>query len=269
MSSATPTLEKPTAGLLTSTAVIARRAAFRYVRTPKLIVLGALQMSMFLIFFRYIFGGAINSAGLSYVDFLVPGFIATAVLFAGIGTSVAMAEDLEEGFIDRLRSLPIPRSAVLAGRAVADTGILIWSLLIAVGVSFAVGFRLHGTLLQGLAAFGLCVLFGYVFEWLFIALGQFAGSAQAAQGISFLVFPLTFISSAYVPVASLPHWLQIVANHQPLTPMINAVRALTIGPEASTILCHSPEYFVIRSLIWTAGVLIVSMTLAIVSFRRA
>lgn len=269
MSSANSALEQLSAGLLTSTLIIARRAILRFVRTPKLILLGALQMTMFLIFFRYIFGGAINSLGLSYVDFLVPGFIATGVLFVGIGTAVAMAEDLDEGFIDRLRSMPIPRSAVLAGRAVADTGILIWTLLISVGVSFAIGFRLHGTLLQGLAAFGLSVLFGYVFEWLFIALGQFAGSAQAAQGISFLVFPLTFISSAYVPVSSLPSWLQAIAQNQPMTPMINAVRSLTLGPEAVAVLGHTPEYFVIRSLIWATGVLIVSMALAIVSFRRA
>ncbi|HLI50505.1 MAG TPA: ABC transporter permease [Thermomicrobiaceae bacterium] len=268
MSSVASIPNRPSVGLVSSTWLVARRAVLRYLRTPKLIVLSALQMAMFLVFFRYVFGGAISSLGLSYVDFLVPGFITTGVLFVGIGTSIAMAEDMQEGFIDRLRSMPIPRSAVLTGRSSADLLILIWSNAIAVAVSFAIGFRLHGTLLEGLAAFGLCVLFGYAFEWLFIALGQFAGNPQAAQGVSFLVFPLAFISSAYVPTSTLPSWLAAFARHQPFNPMIGAVRALTLGPDAARVLGHSPEYFVLRSLIWTAGVIAVSLTLAVVSYRR-
>ncbi len=177
-------------------------------RTPQLLVLGTIQMAGFMLVYRYVFGGAIQPDGIRYVNYLIPGFVTTGVLFAGIGAAVAVAEDLQQGFIDRLRSLPIPRSAVLAGRALADTVILIWSLGVTVALGFLVGFRLHGSVLDGLAAFGLVVLFGYVFEWLFITVGLFAGNAQAAQGFGLLVFPLTFVSSAYVPVDTMPSGLR-------------------------------------------------------------
>ncbi|MFZ0384231.1 MAG: ABC transporter permease [Solirubrobacteraceae bacterium] len=150
------------------------------------------------------FGGAIRGVGIPFVDYLAPGFVTTGVLFIGIGTAVEMAQDLEQGFVDRLRSLPIPRSSVLAGRAIADTAILTWSLGVTTAIAFAVGFRLHGSALDGLAAFGLVIVFGFVFEWLFVALGIFAGTGQAAQGMGMIVFPFAFISSAYVPVSTMP-----------------------------------------------------------------
>ena len=124
MSALTSTLDRRTTRLLPSVLIVARRAALRFIRTPQLIVLATIQMSLFFLIYRYMFGGAIRSVGIPYVDFLVPGFITTGVLFTGIGTAVAMAEDLEQGFVDRLRSLPIPRSSVLAARAIADTAIL-------------------------------------------------------------------------------------------------------------------------------------------------
>ena len=141
----------------------------------------------------------------------MPGFVATGVLFTGIGAAAAMAEDLEQGFVDRLRSLPIPRSSVLAARAIADTAIL------DPGLGRDRRDRVRGRLppprqrrSTGLAAFGLVVVFGFAFEWLFITMGLFAGNAQAAQGMGMIVFPLAFISSAYVPVDSMPGWLQVV-----------------------------------------------------------
>ncbi|HEV8163438.1 MAG TPA: ABC transporter permease, partial [Actinomycetota bacterium] len=218
--------------LWTSTLGIAKRSVLKFLRTPQLVVLGTIQGAMFLLIFRYVFGGAIGAGGLSYVDFLVPGFITTGVLFAGMGAAAGVAEDLEQGFVDRLRSLPIPRSAVLAGRALADTGMQIWGLVITTAIGFAVGFRIHGSVLDAVAAFGLLILLGFAFEWLFITLGMFAGSAQAAQGLALMVFPLTFVSSAYVPVETMPGWLQAFAEHQPLTVMVDAVRALTQGPAA-------------------------------------
>jgi ABC transporter DrrB family efflux protein len=214
------------------------------------------------------FGGAIHVGGMPYVDFLVPGFIATGVLFSGIGTAVAMAEDLEQGFIDRLRSLPIPRSSVLAGRAIADTAILTLSLGVASAIGFAIGFRLHGSALDGLAAFGLVIAFGFAFVWLFITLGLFAGNGQAAQGMGMIVFPFAFISSAYVPVSTMPSWLQAFANHQPLTYMVDAVRALTLGPNAHRLLGHPTSYFVTRALLWTLAILAVAAPLAVAKYRR-
>jgi len=256
------------AGLARSTATVTRRTLLRYVRTPQLIVLATVQMSLFFLIYRYMFGGAIHIAGMSYVDFLVPGFIATGVLFSGIGTAAAVAEDLEQGFIDRLRSLPIPRASVLTARALADTVIFTWATAFTTGIAFAVGFRLHGSAAEGLAAFGLVVLFGFAFEWLFIAMGLFAGTAQAAQGMGMIVFPFAFVSSAYVPVASMPGWLQVFAAHQPLTYMVDAVRSLTLGAHADALLGHPTSYFVVRALAWTAGILLVALPLAVAKYRR-
>jgi len=256
------------AGLATSTLTVTRRALVRYVRTPQLIVLATVQMSLFFLIYRYMFGGAIHVAGMPYVDYLVPGFIATGVLFMGIGTATAMAEDLEHGFVDRLRSLPIPRSSVLVARAAADTAILAWSTAFTAAVAFAVGFTLHGSALEGLAAFGLVVLFGFAFEWVFITMGLFAGNAQAAQGMGMIVFPFAFVSSAYVPVSSMPSWLRVFAEHQPLTYMVDAVRALTLGPDAQALLGHPTSYFVTRSLVWTVAIMAVALPVAVIKYRR-
>jgi ABC transporter DrrB family efflux protein len=258
-----------TTPLGTSTLQIARRAVLRYLRTPQLIVLGTIQGAMFLLIFRYVFGGAIPiQGGIPYVDFVVPGFITTGVLFAGMGAATAVAEDLEQGFVDRLRSLPVHRVSFLTGRAVADTVWNAWGLIVTAAIGFAVGFRLHGSVLNGLAALGLCVVFGFAFEWVFILLGLLAGTPQAAQGMALLVFPFTFISSAYVPVASMPGWLQAFASHQPITYMVDAVRALTEGPAAEALIGHSASYLVIRSLLWAAGLVVVFAPLAALRYRR-
>jgi ABC-2 type transport system permease protein len=214
------------------------------------------------------FGGAVRSVGVPYVDYLVPGFVATGVLFSGIGAAVATADDLQQGFIDRLRSLPMPRSSVLLARAIADTAILTLACAVTVAVAFAVGFRLHGSAVDGLAAFGLVVAFGFAFEWVFVAIGQFAGNAQAAQGIGMIVFPLAFISSAYIPVSTMPGWLQEFANHQPLTPMVDSVRALTLGSHAQRLLGHPSSYFISHALIWAVAILAVSLPIAIAKYRR-
>jgi ABC-2 type transport system permease protein len=256
------------ATLPVSTLGIARRTLLKFLRTPQLVVLGTIQGAMFLLIFRYVFGGAIGSGGLNYVDFLVPGFITTGLLFSGIGAATGVAEDLEHGFVDRLRSLPIPRSAVLAGRALADTAMQVWGLVVTTAIGFAVGFRIHGGVADALAAFGLLLLLGFAFEWLFITLGLFAGNAQAAQGMALLVFPLTFVSSAYVPVQSMPGWLQAVAEHQPITVMVDAVRALTQGPAAEALLGHDAGYFVVRSLLWAAAIVAVFVPVAVARYRR-
>jgi ABC-2 type transport system permease protein len=256
------------AGIGRSTLAVTRRALLRYVRTPQLIAMATIQMSLFFLIYRYMFGGAIRSVGIPYVDFLVPGFIATGVLFSGIGAAVATAEDVEQGFVDRLRSLPIPRSSVPAARAIADTAILTLAAAVTVAIAFAVGFRLHGSIVDGLAAFGLVVVFGFAFEWMFVTLGLFAGNAQAAQGMGMIVFPLAFVSSAYIPVSTMPSWLQVFAAHQPLTYMVDSVRALTLGPHAHALLGHDTSYFVTRALIWALAIAVVFLPLAVVRYRR-
>lgn len=264
-----PRSGSPSTGLWTSTMAIARRGILKFLRTPQLVVLGTIQGAMFLLIFRYVFGGAIDgTGGVAYVDFLVPGFVTTSVLFAGMGAATAIAEDLEAGVVDRYRSLPIPRSAVLTGRAVADTTVLTWSLAITTAIGFAVGFRIHGSAADALLAFGLCLVYGFAFEWVFLYLGLTARTAQAAQGMALLVFPLTFVSSAYVPVETMPGWMQVVAEHQPITYMVDAVRSLTQGEAAEALLGHTASYYVGRSLLWTIGIVAVFAPLAVARYRR-
>jgi ABC transporter DrrB family efflux protein len=256
------------AGLAASSLAVARRTVRKFVRTPQLIVVSTVQGVLFLLIFRYVFGGAIDSGGLDYVTFLVPGFITTTILFAGTGTATGVAEDVQSGFFDRLRSLPIPRAAAVVGRTLADSGLLMWTLAVTTAVGFATGFRLSTDVPHGLAAFGLLVLFGVAFEWLFVLLGLVAGNAEAAQGMSMLVFPLTFVSSAYVPTSTMPSWMQGFAEHQPITAMVNAVRCLTGGPEAEALLGHTTGHYVVASLAWAAGIVLVCAPLAVARFAR-
>jgi ABC-2 type transport system permease protein len=256
------------AGLFVSTGQIARRVLLKFIRSPQLVVVGTVQGAMFLLIFRYVFGGAISTGGIDYVDFVVPGFIATGALFNGMYSSVGMADDLSAGLIARLRSMPIPRSSVLIGRALADTAIQIWGLAITVGIGFLVGFRVHGSWSGALAAAALVILFGFVFEWMFVFFGMVAGSAQAAQGFALIVFPFTFVSSAYIPVATMPSWMRGFAENQPVTVMVNAVRTLTQGGPAEALLGHPAAYFVVRSLLWSVVLVAVFAPLAIAKYRH-
>jgi ABC-2 type transport system permease protein len=199
---------------------------------------------------------------------MVPGFVASSILWAGMGASVGMAEDVEHGFVDRLRSLPIPRVSVLIGRALADAAMMTWSLLIAVLLGFAVGFRVTGSWTDALAAFGLAVLFGLAFEWIFIVIGLVGGTAQAAQQLGLLVVPLVFLSSAYVPIKSMPDGVRQFGEAQPLTPMVNAVRGLAIGSDATRLVDHSTGYYIGVSLVWTVAIFAVFGFLAVLRFGK-
>jgi ABC-2 type transport system permease protein len=249
---------------------IATRTLRKFARTPALLIAGTAQGILFLLIFRYVFGGAVAHTGaLTYVDFLVPGFIVTGVLFQGIGAAAGIAEDLEGGLIDRLRSLPIRQLSIITGRVGADTALVAWATLVMTVVGFAVGFRLDAGVAAGLAAFGLTVLYGFAFVWLFITLGLLAGSPQAAQGLAFLVFPLSFVSSGYVPVATMPGWMQAFANNQPLTFMCDTVRILTGGTAARELLGHPLTHYLYPSLLWTAGIIIVFAPLAVWKLTRS
>jgi ABC transporter DrrB family efflux protein len=257
-----------TASPASACAQVARRTILRFVRNPQLAVIGTIQGAMFLLIFRYVFGGAINTHGVSYVDFLVPGFVVTGVLFTGASASAGVAEDIETGFFDRLRSLPISRVATVAGRAIADTGASAWGLMFTSAIGFLVGFRLHASVVHGVAAFGLCVVYAFAFAWVFIVIGLMAGTAQAAQGMSLLVFPFTFVSSGYVPVGTMPGWMQPFANNQPITVMVDAVRSLVLGGNAGGALPHGTTYYVIASLLWSAGLAAAFGAVAIARYRR-
>jgi ABC-2 type transport system permease protein len=254
--------------LASSTAVIAKRSLLKFLRTPQLLWTTTVQGVMFLIIFRYIFGGAIGAGRLGYVDFVVPGILTTMLMWQGMGAALSVTEDRAQGLFDRLRSLPIPRSAVLAGRAVADTAMLVWGLLVMTIVSFLIGFRLHGGIAAGLTAFALIIVFSFAFEWVFITTGLYAGNAQAAQGLALIIVPFTFVSSAYVPVSSMPSWLRAVAAHQPVTLMIEAVRSLAGGARAEALLGHPASYFVVRSLVWSAVIVLVFGSIGVARYRR-
>jgi ABC-2 type transport system permease protein len=204
-----------------------------------------------------------------YVDFLVPGFVVTSVLFAGMNTSAGVAEDLDKGIADRFRSLPVPQAALVGGRVLADVALLAWSLAVTTGIGFAVGFRLHGGVLDAVAAFGLCLVFGAALTWVFVLIGLLAGNAQAAQGLSLLVFPFTFVSSAYVRVDTMPGWLQPLAEHQPVTYAVDAVRSLALGDPALAGLDGSTAHYVVLTLVWCAGIAAVCAPLAVARYRRS
>jgi ABC transporter DrrB family efflux protein len=255
---------------LVASGQVAARTLKKFVRTPALIIAGTAQGVLFLLIFRYVFGGAVAHTGsLSYVDFLVPGFVVTGVLFQGMGAASGVADDVEGGLFDRLRSLPIRLLSIVTGRVGADSTLVAWGVLVMTVVGFAVGFRLGGTTAAGLAAFGLTILYGFAFVWMFITMGLAAGSPQAAQGLSFLVFPLSFVSSAYVPVSTMPGWMQGFATYQPMTPMVNTVRILTGGPAAQALLGHSLSYYLVPSLLWTAGLVLVFAPLAVWKLKRS
>ena len=266
----TATVVNDGAPFLVASRQVALRTLKKFVRTPGLIIAGTAQGVLFLLIFRYVFGGAVAHTGLlSYVNFLVPGFVVTGVLFQGMGAAAGIAEDLQGGFIDRLRSLPIRLLSVVTGRVGADTALVAWGVLVMTAVGFLVGFRLTGGAGDGVAALGLTILYGFAFVWVFITLGLLAGSPQAAQGLSFLVFPLSFVSSAYVPVSTMPGWMQAFANHQPLTLMCNTVRILTGGSAARHLLGHSATYYLVPSLLWTAAIVIVFAPLAAWKLKKS
>ena len=263
-------LPRPTrpAGALTTTLGVARRTVLHTVRNPQVFVLGMVQGAMFLLIFRYVFGGAINTGGIRYVDFLVPGFVGTGVLFSGMTSSIGVAEDLSEGLFDRLRSLPVSRIAIVAGRVVADTALAGIGLAVTTTVGFAVGFRTSASIGGLLLAVALCLFAAFAFTWMFVLLGILAGNPQAAQSVGMLVFPFTFVSSAFVPVESMPGWLEAFARHQPLTQVVNATRAFSLGDDAQSVLGHSAGYFATRSLLWCALFVVVFAPLAARRYQR-
>lgn len=235
-------------------------------RTPELLLDVTLSPIMFVLLFNFVFGGAINvgSEGgerADYINFLMAGIFVQTIAFAGIYTSVLLANDLQKGMIDRFRSLPMSQSSVLVGRTLTD--LLRATLAIAIMwiVGMLVGFRPEGGLWGSLAAVGLMLLFGFALSWIGVALGALMRTPEALQGIIFAaVFPLTFVSSAFVPTDSMPDWLAWFADRQPMTLVVNAVRDLTLGIDV-----YDAE---IPSIIWSVGMLVVAFPLGVWLYNR-
>jgi len=248
--------------LVTDTLVIADRNLVRLPRAPELLVAFTVQPIMFVLLFRYVFGGAIKTPGYSYADFLIPGIIVQNIAFGGFVTALGLNEDLHKGLIDRFRSLPMARPAVLAGRTLADvvTNGLSASILVLTGL--LIGFSFHTSLLEALAGFGLLLLFGYAFSWVFAFLGMLVSTPEAANSVGFIaVFPLTFISSAFVPVSSMPEVLRGFAEVNPFTVTVDAMRSLWLGAPA-----HNNVW---GAAAWAVAIIAVFSPLAVARYRRA
>jgi ABC-2 type transport system permease protein len=258
------------AGFLTATGQTARRTALQYLRTPQLLLMPPILGALFLFIFRYIFGGAISTGtDVDYVDFLVSGFLVQTVLWTAMNIPAGVAEDGASGVYDRLRSLPIPRAAAMAGRSLADTALNSWAIAVTALLGVAVGFRTHADPASIVVAFALILAAIYAFTWVFITLGLVARNAQAAQAMATLiVVPPTFVSNAFVPIDSMPGWLQDFAANQPVSVIINAVRSLMLGGTDAAGVGHSTGYWVGLSLAWCLGIIAVFSGLAVARFAR-
>ncbi len=247
---------------VSDTLVLAKRSLLRIPRQPDLLIGFTVQPIMFVLLFVYVFGGAISTPGLDYVDYLIPGIIVQSMTFGGFVTALGLAEDLKKGLIDRFRSLPMARAAVLTGRTLADGATNVVQLAVMLGVGFAVGFRFSTDAAEVVAGIALCLLIGYAFSWVFAFIGLTASSPEAANAYGFVfLFPLTFVSSAFVPVASMPDWLQPVAEHNPFTNMVNAVRALFVGTPAGNQIW--------LAVVWSLAIVVGFGLLAVWRYRHA
>jgi ABC transporter DrrB family efflux protein len=263
MSMATASPSSSLAWTVPDTMVITWRTILRFIRLPQLLVLSTIQPVMLLLLFTYVFGGAISTQAvpMKYIQFLLPGFLVQIVVFGSTQTSVGLAEDLSRGIIDRFRSLPMSRAAVLAGRTLADALRYTFLAVLMVGVGYAIGFRFENGFGFAVGAIMLSVLFGFAFSWISAFIGMSVKDVETAQVAGFIwVFPLVFASSMFVPVESMPGWLQAFAKINPVTVTTDAMRGLCLG---GPIWMH-----LWKSLTWIGGILVVFLTLAVNRYRR-
>jgi ABC transporter DrrB family efflux protein len=245
--------------------VMTRRNLLVWMRVPAYIVFTVVQPVIFVLLFRYVFGGAIQAPGAGgYVDYLMPGIIGQTAAFATFATAIALAQEATKGVIDRFRAMPMARSAVLAGRLLADSIRMLIVILVIVAVGYAVGFRFQNGVLGAVGMVLLAEGFGIAI----CAVSAFVGLAikdeESVQAFGLIwIFPLTFVSSAFVPIATMPGWLQVFANNQPVTLVINAMRAMALGGPAFPLW---PALW--ESIIWLIGILLVFTPLAVRSYRR-
>ena len=253
--------------------VITWRNLMQFVRVPPLLVFSVIQPIMFVLLFVVVFGGSMKQlVGGSYVNYLIPGILVQTAVFGSTQTGVGLASDLEKGFIDRFRSLPMARSAVLAGRTTSDMVRNLVVIFLMVGVGMLVGFKPDGTPFTYLVALCLALGFGHAFSWISATIGLSVKDVESVQAASFTwVFPLTFLSSAFVPVETLPTWLQPIVKVNPVTVTVNAIRSLIVPglkiPEMG-IPGGVNWQAVAGSILWTAVLLLVFVPVAIRQYRR-
>jgi ABC transporter DrrB family efflux protein len=258
----------PRGAALNDALVIAGRNVKHLLRTPQLLVFSVAQTVMFLLLFVYVFGGSIHVPGLTYVEYLIPGYLAQIAIFDGFGVSIFFAEDSKSGLIDRFRALPMARSAVVGGRAIADLLRQAALLAIVTGVAFLVGFSFHGSFGGIMLAYLIALVWGFAMFWVFAAIGLFVRDTETAQAASTPFFILVFVSSSVILVDTLPGWLQPIARNQPLTQVCNAMRGLMDGSAGSALVEHSTGHYVLTSFLWCAAITAVFAPLAIYAYRR-
>jgi ABC-2 type transport system permease protein/oleandomycin transport system permease protein len=251
-------------GAVDDALAMAGRNLTTYRRVPQLLVFSTIQPVIFVLLFRYVFGGAVRLPGFPYpyVDYLMPGVFVQLTVFGAIAAAVGMATDLKSGLLERFRSLPMARSAVLAGRTLGDFARNVFVMVLVILVGFAVGFRVHTNPILFLAGIGLVLLFAYSLSWVFAFVGLAVGDPETAQAAAFpILAPLVFASSAFVSTETMPGWLKVFAEHQPVSVTASAVRALLQGGPTTS--------YLLQSLGWIVAIIVVSAPLAVRRYRRA
>ena len=251
-------------GVARDTIAVTQRNLIAYRRVPQLLVFSTIQPVIFVLMFRYVFGGSIVVPGFPYpyVDYLMPGIFVQTVVFGAIATAIGLATDVQSGLMERFHALPMARSAVLTGRTFADLTRNVFVVTLMMIVGYIVGWRIHTNVFGLIAGWLLVLLFGYAMSWIFATLGLWVGDPETAQAAAFPVLaPLVFASSAFVSTQNMPTWLQTFADHQPVSLTASAVRALTEGGPTAT--------YVWRAIAWDVAILLVFVPLAVRLFRRA
>ncbi|NBD24148.1 ABC transporter permease [Paenibacillus sp. T1] len=247
------------ASLAVTNAVFIGRSVRLSLRNAEALIMAIMLPVMLMLLFTYVFGGAIDPGG-DYVNYVVPGIILLCAGFGSSSTAVDVAQDMTSGIIDRFRTMPIRSLSVIAGHVAASLARNLLATGVVIGVAFVVGFRSSAGFLEWLAAIGVIALFILALTWLFAAIGLVAGSPSAASGYGFILLFLPYLSSAFVPTTTMPGWLQGVANHQPITPVIETIRALLAG----TPIGHSAWL----AVVWCLGILLLALAWSLATFRR-
>jgi ABC transporter DrrB family efflux protein len=261
------TVGRPRSTMIGDTWVIARRGLLHMRRQPEMLADATIQPIMFVLLFAFVFGGAIHvPGGGSYREFLMGGIFAQTIVFGAFGVAISLAHDRTNGAIDRFHSLPIPRASVLAGHAIASLLKALLPIVLMSVAGLAVGWRIHGGLLDALAAYGLMIGFSFAIIWIGVLLASIVATPEGVQGIAFVaIFPITFVASTFVPVGTLPTGLRQFAEWNPVTALSGALRHLFANP-GGAVATHGPwslEHPVVYTLLWGVGIVVCCAPLAI------
>lgn len=249
-------------GAIRDTKVVIQRNLIYYIRIPQLLVFSTIQPVVFVLMFRYVFGGSINTGRVPYVDYLMPGIFIQTVVFGSLATAIGLATDLKSGLMERFHALPMWTPAVLVGRTIADLARNVFVMVLMLVVGFLVGWRIHTNVFGLVAGALLVLLFGYAMSWIFATVGLAVKDPETAQAAAFPVLaPLVFASASFVPVQNMPGWLQPWARNQPVSVAAEAMRALTIGGPTSSL--------VLKSILWSVAILAIFAPLAVRLYRKA